>query len=183
MLSGPTDELLQSCVDKCLRGSIHGFEPIVDHFKRPIFNYVMRTTRNRQDAEDICQEIFLSAFRYLHTYQSQYKFSTWLFTIAHNTVARHLRKKAADDIPLDPGKLDGIRKTHMEGTSTLTELIDLALDTVAPQEREVMVLHYLEGFSYQEIANVMSLTEPQVRMRLYRTRKKIRKIVMRMEHC
>lgn len=169
-----TEQHLKECVDEYLSGSVHGFEPIVEHFNVPVFNYIYRMTGNREDSEDICQETFLSAYRYLHTFKREFKLSTWLFTIAHNAVSRYLRKKSAAGIPVEPDRLDRLGTAKPKGTYTLSDLIDLAIDRLPPVEREIMVLHYIEKLSYQEISEILKLTEPQVRMRLYRARKKIR---------
>ncbi len=191
-----TEQHLKECVDECLSGSVHGFGPIVEHFNVPVFNYIYRMTGSSEDTEDICQETFLAAYRYLHTFKRELKLSTWLFTIAHNAVARYLRKKSAAGIPVEPGRLDrfgtagtaatqgtagapvsrrpGGESNLPRGMDTLSDLIDRAIERLPPVEREIMVLHYIEELSYQEISEVLQLTEPQIRMRLYRARKKIR---------
>src|SRR3954463_5032310 len=89
-----------------LRGSQDAFRELVLRFERPVYSLVQRMVQNPATAEDLAQEVFLKAYRRLDTYDAQWKFSSWLFKIAHNTTIDHLRRGVPDTVPLETGVED-----------------------------------------------------------------------------
>src|ERR1700712_306572 len=88
-------------VTSALRGSQDAFRELVTRFERPVYSLVLRMIQDAGTAEDLAQEVFVKAFRRLDTYDPQWKFSSWLFKIAHNTTIDHLRRGVPDTVPLE----------------------------------------------------------------------------------
>ena len=87
-----------------LRGSQDAFRELVKRFERPVYTLVLRMVQDPGTAEDLAQEVFVKAFRRLSTYDPQWKFSSWLFKIAHNTTIDHLRRGTLETVPLEPAE-------------------------------------------------------------------------------
>src|SRR5436309_12148759 len=88
-------------VAAALMGSQEAFRELVTRFERPIYSLVLRMVQDSGVAEDLAQEVFVKAFRRLATYDPRWKFSSWLFKIAHNTTIDHLRRGAPETVPLE----------------------------------------------------------------------------------
>src|SRR5258708_39200884 len=84
-----------------LRGSQDAFRELVVRFERPVYSLVQRMVQNPATAEDLAQEVFLKAYRRLDSYDPQWKFSSWLFKIAHNTTIDQLRRGVPETVPLE----------------------------------------------------------------------------------
>src|ERR1700709_1779662 len=95
-------------VVSALTGWRDAFRELVTRFERPIYSLVLRMVQDPGVAEDLAQEVFVKAFRRLATYDPQWKFSSWLFKIAHNTTIDHLRRGAPEPGPLE-AEADGDR--------------------------------------------------------------------------
>src|SRR5881227_3973330 len=93
-------------VASTLRGSQDAFRELVVRFERPVYSLVQRMVQDPATAEDLAQEVFVKAFRALRSYDPRWKFSSWLFKIAHNTTIDHLRRGAPETVPLEGGEDD-----------------------------------------------------------------------------
>ncbi|HTG43350.1 MAG TPA: sigma-70 family RNA polymerase sigma factor, partial [Verrucomicrobiae bacterium] len=86
-------ELLEELVQEARKGSLLSFEKIVEQCQDRLFTYLVQLLGNPHDAEDVAQETFIKAFKYLHAFDGRARFSTWLYAIAKNTAFTHLRKR------------------------------------------------------------------------------------------
>ena len=134
-------------------------------------------------AEDLAQEVFIKAFRALHSFDQSRKFSSWLFKIAHNTAIDQLRRRQLHTVPLESADADepdllavlpnsGVETP--EGTAERKDLasaIEAAVASLKPIYREVVVLRYQEGLAYDEIAEIADLPLGTVKTHLFRARK------------
>ena len=139
----------------------------------------------RQDtlAEDLAQEVFLKAFRALDSFDQRRKFSSWLFKIAHNTAIDQLRRRQLDTVPLEvpdphaPDLVAVVPDSRAESPASRAERRDLAraiqgaVESLKPLYREVVILRYQEGLSYEEIAEITDLPLGTVKTHLFRARK------------
>ena len=121
-------------VTSTLRGSQESFRELVGRYERPVYSLVVRMVQDPATAEDLAQEVFVKAFRRLGTYDPQWKFSSWLFKIAHNTTIDHLRRHAPETVPLE-----GDRKDDEDRGGLATVLADTSSeDPSAAAERRDM---------------------------------------------
>ncbi|MEA2599045.1 MAG: hypothetical protein QOF89_37 [Acidobacteriota bacterium] len=172
-------------VASTLRGSQEAFRQLVVRFERPVYSLVQRMIQDPAAAEDLAQEVFLKAYRRLDTYDPQWKFSSWLFKIAHNTTIDHLRRGVPDTVPLetegdDRGDLSAVlADSSTESPAAASERRDLgraleqAISRLRPEYREAVVMFYAHGASYQEICEVTGLPLGTVKTNLHRARKEL----------
>ncbi|HBL26078.1 MAG TPA: RNA polymerase subunit sigma-24 [Acidobacteria bacterium] len=176
-------------VAEALGGAEEAFREIVVRFERPVYSLIARMLQDPATAEDLAQEVFVKAFRRLDTYDPSRKLASWLFKIAHNTTIDHLRRHTPETIPLETGKDPGeehrgglaavLADDSLESPSSAAERRDMArsleraIARLRPDYREVVVLFYIEGASYQEICEATDLPLGTVKTNLHRARKEL----------
>jgi RNA polymerase sigma-70 factor (ECF subfamily) len=170
-----------------VRGSQDAFRELVRRFERPVYSLVLRMVRDPATAEDLAQEVFVKAFRRLSTYDSQWKFSSWLFKIAHNTTIDHLRRGAPETVPLEAGQDEegrgGLAAVLADETvedpgaaaerRDLARSLERAIRLLRPDYREAVLMFYVHGASYQEICEVTGQPLGTVKTNLHRARKEL----------
>ncbi len=170
-------------VRQALSGSQEAFRELLLRYQRPVLSLVRRMVRDQAVAEELTQEVFLKAFRALDSFDQRRRFSSWLFKIAHNTAIDHLRRRQIDTVPLETsdqeepdllavlpesGTEDPDARTHRRD---LAMAIEIAIGRLRPLYREVIVLRYQEGLTYEEIAEITDLPLGTVKTHLFRARK------------
>jgi len=159
---------------KCLNGESEAFGFLVDKYKESVYAFAFSKLRNFHDAEDVTQEVFIKAFRKLHTLRSWDSFLAWLYTITSNLCKNWIRecsrrpdRKFIDDekpVALENRSLDSYRER-------LTyESLHEALDSLPEIYQQVLVLHYLGGMNSFEIARFLGMAPGSIRERLSRAR-------------
>jgi len=169
-----------------LRGSQDAFRELVKRFERPVYTLVLRMVQDPGTAEDLAQEVFVKAFRRLGTFDPQWKFSSWLFKIAHNTTIDHLRRGAPETVPLEAEEGDergGLAAVLADGTSEdpgaaaerrdLGRSLEKAISRLRPDYRQAVLMFYVHGASYQEICEVTGQPLGTVKTNLHRARKEL----------
>jgi RNA polymerase sigma-70 factor (ECF subfamily) len=177
-------------VAEALGGAEEAFREIVVRFERPIYSLIVRMVQDPAMAEDLAQEVFVKAFRRLDTYDPVRKLSSWLFKVAHNTTIDHLRRHAPETVPLEGGKKKddddhrgGLAAVLADETTEdpaaaaerkdMARSLERAISRLRPDYREVVVLFYIEGASYQEICDALDLPLGTVKTNLHRARKEL----------
>jgi len=170
-------------VADALAGSQDACQDLLERYQRPVFGLVLRLVRDRGLAEDLAQEAFLKAFRALSAFQSERKFSSWLFKIAHNTAIDHLRRRRLVTVPLETPEregsdlLDSLAGPERESPESsvrrgdLAAALEEAVQRLRPEYRTVMELRFREGLSYEEIAEITDLPMGTVKTHIHRARK------------
>jgi RNA polymerase sigma-70 factor (ECF subfamily) len=174
-------------VTSTLRGSQEAFRELVGRYERPVYSLVVRMVQDPGLAEDLAQEVFFKAYRRLDTYDPVRKFSSWLFKIAHNTTIDQLRRHSPETVPLEEDRKDDDRgglatvlaDTSSEDPSVTAERRDMArsleraIARLRPEYRELVVLFYVEGASYQDLCEATGLPLGTVKTNLHRARKEL----------
>jgi len=171
-------------VREVLAGSQDAAYELVKRFERPVFALILRMVRDHGLAEDLAQEAFVKAFRALDSFHLDRKFSSWVFKIAHNTAIDYLRRSTPDEVPLETegeglDPLETLPAPEVEGPERQAERRDLreafeaCLLRLRPDYREVLVLRFQEGLSYDEIAEICDLPMGTVKTHLHRARKQL----------
>ena len=169
------------------QGSQDAFRELVRRFERPVYSLVLRMVQDPATAEDLAQEVFVKAFRRLGTYDPQWKFSSWLFKIAHNTAIDHLRRGVPETVPLETGADDKekgslsavLADETVEDPQAAAERRDLgrslerAISSLRPEYRQAVLMFYAHGASYQDICEVTGLPLGTVKTNLHRARKEL----------
>ncbi len=185
----------QEVVEHALEGRESAYRELIGRYERPVFSVIYRMVRDRERAEDLAQETFVKVFNALDRYDPSYKFSSWIFKIAHNTTVDSLRKKEPDTLSLDGSP--HARTQEQAEASALTAVshdenpeefaaskelgaeIELALAELRPEYREALMLWHLEGRPYDEIAEIMDLPLGTVKTYIHRGRNELRE---KLEH-
>jgi RNA polymerase sigma-70 factor, ECF subfamily len=163
-------------VHRTLSGDHDAFAELVEKYKDPVFNVAYRMLGNPTEAEDVAQEAFVRAFTQLHTYKDTHRFSTWLLSIASHLAIDQIRRRRFIALPLDNVPFlewiadvgAGPEQSAIQGE--VADEMQKVLDALPAKYRAVLVLRYWYDFSYEEIANALSLTPALVKARLHRAR-------------
>jgi RNA polymerase sigma factor (sigma-70 family) len=170
-------------IKKVINGETNCFSYLVEKYKDVVFSIALKVLKNRVDAEEAAQESFIKAFRSLHTYRAKAKFSTWLYRITYNTCISETRKKKTENIPLDKVQvryddeeinLDDIPENRRE------KYVNAALKKLPEDEYTIVLLYYYKDESIEEISKITGLTVSNVKIKLYRARKKLYTILAEM---
>jgi RNA polymerase sigma-70 factor (ECF subfamily) len=169
-------------VRQVLRGKREMFGLLLERYQKPIFNFIYRFYGNHDLAQELTQETFLRAYQFLKSYDPGRKFSTWLYTVAKNLCIDELKKrKAAREVPLDDA-IGFVEKKGADGGPEMDQqqqairreedfkLLE-ALQELPSSARTVLLLHYFQGLSYQEIGETLSLPVSTVKIRIFRAKK------------
>jgi len=176
-------------IESCLLGNTQMFSRLIDNYKNMVYNLAYRMCNNPQEAEDISQESFLHTYQSLARFNPSYKFSTWLYQITLNIIRDRFKKKELNYVSLDtPIETDDSEYYHQPvDLSNNPEqiifqkenlrIIQQAIYSLPLKFREVIVLRHLQDLSYIEIANILKLPQGTVKVRLYRAREQLKKIL------
>ncbi len=183
----------QEVVEWARQGHERAYRELVRRYQRPVFSLIYRMVRDRERAEDLAQETFVKVLNALDSYRSEYKFSSWIFKIANNAAIDQLRRKELDTLSLD-GAPDAVTTERQEGTSLqlahggespLDELqarelgsqIEQAIATLRPEYRSCIMLRHVQGYAYEEIAEMLDLPLGTVKTYIHRARAELRDLL------
>lgn len=170
-------------IARARRGCGQAFRELVDAYKERLFAFVWKMTRNHHEAEDVCQAAFVKAYQSLNSYNENYAFSTWLFTIAYRICLNQLRKKRALSGEVDFSRVDGrqpdaaLSVSGSEEARRLRTLIWDAVDKLSPPQRTAVLLFYGENQSCQDIGMVLGIPAVTVKSHLHRARAKLKTVL------
>jgi len=173
----------QPLIDAILAGDTQSFSVLVERYKDLVFTLAIRMLKHREEAEEVSQDTFIKVFRSLNKFKGDSKFSTWIYKVAYNTCLDRLKKHK--------------RAQHVVAIDEYTEhqvmTIDNALDAMEKEERRqaiqgclqqlpsddsaLLTLYYFEELSLEEIAKIVGLTANNVKVKLFRSRKKLTSIL------
>jgi RNA polymerase sigma factor (sigma-70 family) len=167
-------------------GDLTAYGELVRQYQGRLYAMIYNMTGNRQDAEDLVQDVFLRAHRALKRFRGQSSFYTWIYRIARNTTINFLKKRSRhavvsyDDVDQgverDPDYVDlSARSTPIRDASLseLQEKLNAALQTLSEKHRSVVVLHDIQGVPHEEIAAMQSCSPGTIRSRLFYARRQL----------
>ena len=174
----------QELVSTAIIGVEGGFEELVRRYQRPISAYVYRMVGDYEAALDLTQEIFMKVYGSLARYRSEFKFSTWIYKIAHNAAVDHLRRNSSREqsivkgpegdqyeLPIESGKLS----PELESEKRERRLeIETVVRSLPAAYRELIILRHSQDLTYEEIVEVTGLPLGTVKNRLFRAREMMR---------
>jgi RNA polymerase sigma-70 factor (ECF subfamily) len=171
------DELL---VDKIRGGDQLAFEELYDRYFTRVHHFVARRMRNRADADETVQEVFVNVFASIDSFRGEAPFGAWLFGLTRRTVAGRFKKRLPSLVSLGDDEMDGSIQASTrdpdpleiyEFTERLARLQDAVTSELTDEQRQLFELHHLENRSIQEIAGLLQKSEDAVKSHLYRARK------------
>ncbi|HYV54154.1 MAG TPA: RNA polymerase sigma factor, partial [Chitinophagaceae bacterium] len=154
---------------------------LVERYKSYVFTLTFRFTKNREDAEEVSQDIFVKAYRSLADFKGTAKFSTWLYTIVNTTCITFLRKKRLEVKSLDDERTfevadnqdSGLRANQIEQKSRLN-MVNQAIALLSPDDAEIITLFYKNEQSLEEISQILGVEANTAKVRLHRARTRLK---------
>ncbi|MGA2300083.1 MAG: sigma-70 family RNA polymerase sigma factor [Candidatus Acidiferrum sp.] len=172
-------------------GDEASFELLLQRYRTPLVNFLFRMVRNREQAEDLAQEVFLRVYRAREEYVPSAKFTTWLFRIATNLALNSMRDtryqklevsidapvtvnaEDGDERPLDVAEKHPNIEQHLVG-DVRVKMIRHAINKLPEKQRAAVLLHKYQELDYTEIAKILSCSESALKSRLFRAYEALR---------
>jgi RNA polymerase sigma-70 factor (ECF subfamily) len=164
------------CIQQFLDGDEDAFTDLVEHFQTHVYNLCYRMLGSPQEAEDAAQESFIRAYRYIHRYDPNRSFATWLLSIAAHYCIDQQRKRKYLAVDLDEIIEFGITDDsplpeHMVTSNEQSDLVQKQLAKLPAKDRMVLILRYWYEMSEKEISETLDISTSAVKSRLHRARK------------
>ena len=167
-----------------LRGNVNDFEKLVTAYEKNVYNIALRMVGDPDDAADMTQETFIKAYRALSSFRGDSKFSSWLYRIASNVCLDFLRSRSrhpqvslstVDEDDRATFELPDMRQNPEEQLMKKLgmEAVRRGLDSLPEEQRQILLLREIQGFSYEEIAGALNLESGTVKSRIFRARKRL----------
>jgi RNA polymerase sigma factor (sigma-70 family) len=169
----------QQLIEKTLKGHTASFGALVVRYQDFIFTIVVRMVKRKEEAEEVAQDSFIKAFERLESFQGKSKFSSWLYSIAYRTALDYLRKAkrfqnnvAVEEMnDLEVATLEnGLQKLVAKERSNIIQECIMKLPEV---DAAIITFYYFEELPIREIAGITEQTEDNIKIKLYRSRKKL----------
>ena len=165
----------------CQQGDPRAFREVFETYRDRIYGLCRHMSGNPEDAEDLTQDVFVSAFRNIASFRAEAAFGTWLYRIAVNRCSAELRKRSpgfrsfeameeVEAAPPTPGPNPEDLMVHKE----LSDRVEAAVAALPDNLRMLFVLGTMEGMRYREISEIVGCSEDAVKMRVHRARKRVR---------
>lgn len=173
----------QHYINLVLSGDTNAFAALVDRYKVLVFTLAFKMVKNREEAEEISQDTFIKAYKYLPKFKGDSKFSTWIYRVTYNTCLDKLKafKREQPVVTIDSytenqiRSLDNILDT-IENKER-NQMIQNSLNLLPSEDSFLLTLYYFEDQSLEEISKIMGITANNVKVKLFRSRKKLASIL------
>lgn len=184
-MNPPNDQIF---IDKVRAGDVASFSHLVERYKDMAYTVALKILRNSEDAEEVAQDSFVKAFQQLNTFQGKSKFSTWLYTIVYRTAISKTRKKKLELTDIDSYVIDSYSTEG--GSSQIDSLrheeqqkyVAQAIDKLPELDALLVTLFYINDNSLDEIKEITGYSKTNVKVRLFRARKKLYRILEQLLH-
>ena len=180
-----TREQEAQIVRRVLEGDVNAFEDLVTEHEKGVYAIAQRMTGNAEDAADMTQETFIKAYNSLSSFRGDSKFSVWLYRIATNVCLDFLRSRSrkptvslsvedddGEEVELDIADESQSPERLLERGLT-RDAVRRGLNALSPEYRQILLLREIQGLSYEEIADVLTLEVGTVKSRIFRARKRL----------
>ncbi|MBI3204308.1 MAG: sigma-70 family RNA polymerase sigma factor [Myxococcales bacterium] len=168
-----SDDATRAWVHRARRGEPAAFEALVRAYLRPAYAVALAIVGRPADAEDVAQDALVLAFERLETCREPERFGAWLLQIARNQAKNWLDRRKLRDVPAGEGA-EEVDPGALPDASAERGALLRALGALRPAEREVVLLHDLEGFTHGEIASALGISEVHSRQHLFQARQRLR---------
>lgn len=174
----------QPYIEKTLNGDMQAYTLLVDRYKHMVFTLALRMVKNREEAEEIAQDTFLKVYNALGSFKGDSKFSTWVYKIAYYRSLDYIKKSGRT---LNTSPLEGLIENSIadeKDVILLMEQLDRkvaikkALELLPGDDSALLTLHYYEELSMTEISEIMQLSSNNVKVKLFRARKRLEQILL-----
>ncbi len=168
-------------ISRVLSGDQQAYAGLVSRYQSYVFTLALRMVKSREDAEEVAQDSFIKAYKYLADFKGASKFSTWLYTIVNNTAISFLRKKKVEIHSLDNEKVfevadskeSGMGANMIEQKSKMA-MVNQAISMLNPDDAQIITLFYKAEQSLDETAQILGIEINAAKVRLYRARTRLK---------
>lgn len=166
-------------IERILAGDTSCFASLFDRYGKQVYAWVCRVIQNREDAEELTEDVFVKAFQHLESFRGESDFLTWLYRIAYNLSISAVRKKKVEYLAIEDSQLSNVSEEMIQDqlgqadSSERLDLLDWALEQLPPDDRALILLFYKEDKSIEELTQITGLSVANVKVKLHRTRKKL----------
>ena len=173
-------------IRKTLGGETEFFSRLVDRYSQRVYSLIRKIVRQREEAEELTQDVFMKTYKVLGTFKGDCLFSTWLYRIAYNQAISATRKKKQEFLYIEEDTINNVMDEQVSDVlndtdnSELLAKLNKALELLEPEERGLITLFYTDDHSVEQIAGITGLTEANVKVKLHRIRKKLYVIINEM---
>lgn len=166
-------------VQEVLKGNIDNFNILINKYELSILRFVYNSVRDREAAEDITQEVFITVYNKLYSYNKEYKFSNWLYQIAKNKAIDYMRKyKRVYEANVEEVQEVVSKEASPEEKAEFKEtkrLVETFLNTLNEIDKQIILLRYTnDNMTFSDIAEVLNMGESAVKRRYYKARERFR---------
>ncbi|MCC8154967.1 MAG: RNA polymerase sigma factor [Tannerellaceae bacterium] len=176
-------------VHRIKRGENEYFACLLDKYSDRVFALIVKIIRNREDAEELTQDVFMKVFRGLFSFKEESNFSSWLYRIAYNTAISYTRHKKVEFLAVEDTQISNVSEeqvANMLGYIEQTErvsLLEKALEQLLPEERGLILFYYMENKSVEELVQITGFSSSNIKTKLFRIRKKLYVLIKAMERA
>ena len=174
-------------IQRVLRGDIDCFASIVDRYSSRIFTLIYRIVGNREDAEELAQDTFMTAFSKLDKFEGKSSFSTWLYRIAYNLAISATRKPRLQTLSINESVVTAedldVAEVEIDESREMIELLEVALRRLSADETAMITLFYHDNKSLDEIAHIMNISLSNAKVKLYRCRQHLMSIISELQRA
>ncbi len=174
-------------VERVLAGDTSCFACLLDRYSTQVHSLIVRVVQSQEDAEELTQDVFMKVYKSLSSFKGNSSFSTWLYRIAYNTAISEARKKKQEFLAIEEAQIVNISEEEIElafgrtdNASNIRKL-ERALDMLAPDDRFIILLFYMEDKTVEDVSSITGLTVSNVKTKLHRIRKQLLVIINKME--
>jgi RNA polymerase sigma factor (sigma-70 family) len=166
-------------IERILNGDVSAYASLVAKHKNLVFSIVIKILNNREDAEEVAQDVFLKVYHSLKTFERKSKFSTWLYRIAYNAAITKTRKKKMIFIPIEETSVSNYMEDEVHPSGDPGERddrqvwLEKALNKLPEGDQLLITLFYKSENSVEDISYITGLTASNVKVRLHRIRRKL----------
>ena len=153
-------------IQRIQAGDTACFACLLDKYSRPVHSLILKVVRNREDAEELAQNVFMKVFKLLSSFKGECSFSTWIYRLPYNTAISEQEVAEALD---------------RTDSSDQIQMLDAALAQLPPDERAIILLFYMKEKTIDEVATITGLTASNIKVKLHRIRKKLFFVLKGME--
>jgi RNA polymerase sigma-70 factor (ECF subfamily) len=173
----------EDLINKVIKGENNAYAILVDRYKHMVYTLALKIVKNREDAEEVAQDSFIKAYNALNDFKGESKFSTWLYKIAYYRSLDYLKKnkRQVETTAIDISEEYNIASMddaldRME-VKERAEIIKHAIEKLPASDAVIITLYYFETLSMNEISKVMEIPANTIKVRLFRGRKRLAKIL------
>lgn len=174
-------------IERIQKGDTASFACLLDKYSRQVHSLILRIVRNKEDAEELTQDVFMKVFKKIDSFKGESNFSTWIYRIAYNTAISETRKKKHELLAIDETTIDNVSEDEVaEVLGFMSEddqvnRLETALSRLSPDERAIILFFYMEDKSIEDIVTITGLSASNVKTKLHRIRKKLLVLLKEME--